>query len=130
MINFICSNDYQVLQAALYCKQNQQPVCIFCINDKAEYNTIDDITFVYTSGDVLTKPLKQLTDATEADLTLLSVIYDDAEELHVFDNIEYLYNKGRDNVILHDNGDSSYILNEYNMPGELDPYTVSYTVYK
>lgn len=131
MVNFICSNDYQVLQAALYCKEFRQPVCIFVLSDQDNlYTAIEDITFIYVQKNILDIPLKQLTSATESDLLLLNVIYDDDSELHVFENIEQLYNKGRDNVILHDNGDSSYIINEYGMPGQLDPYTVSSTLYK
>ena len=131
MINFICSNDYQVLQAALYCKEFQKPVCIFFLSDESgSYNPIEDITFVYVNKDILNTPLKELTQATDSDLALLSIIYDDEAELHVFENIEQLYNKGRDNVILHDNGDTSYILNEFGLPGNLDPYTVSKVLYK
>lgn len=129
MINFICNNDYHVLQALQYKYHVNTPIRIFNTNS-VQYNDTIDVQFINVSIDAIKLPIKKYNYTTEEDILLLKTIYDLNEELHVFEDVEYLYVKGRDNLYLHDNGDNSYIINEYNTLGEADPFIVYKLYYR
>jgi hypothetical protein len=57
-------------------------------------------------------------------IEFVRVLYDLYSEIHVFEHVNLLYHIGRDDIILHEQGDSSYILNKYYLSGELLPDTV------
>lgn len=125
MIYFICDNDYQVMKAIAYALSFSKNLHIFNLNDK-EYQQIDNVEIFYPYKDILTnfkstiqKPLSQDT------IYFLKVLYDKNSEIHTFSYIDELFNFGRDNITLHDQGDSSYTINDYQLQGEALPDTLT-----
>lgn len=128
MIYFICSNDYQVMKAVAYAASFNKILHIFNLSNKV-YNVQENTTISYPDKNILTsfkltfsKPLSK--DTTE----FLRILYDIDAELHVFEYVNELYEFGRDNVILHEQGDSSYILNEFYLPGEAIPDSIQQVI--
>ena len=53
MIYFICGNDYQIMKAAAYGLDRNQPVHIFCTHTTM-YNDIPNITMSYVDEELIT----------------------------------------------------------------------------
>lgn len=125
MIYFICTDDYQVMTAAAYTLCNNETCTVFLPTLHKSYKNQDFIEFKQVHPDFM--QLSIVTDYylfNENDIDLFKVIHDPDKELHVFDYINELFINGRDNVILHEKGDKSYIQNSNNLYGNDDPDTV------
>lgn len=129
MIYFICSNDYQVMRAVAYAAVFNKKLCIFNLSNK-QYKSVDDVIILNPDRNVLFKFKETIdnTNVSNATLIFIRVLFNLDKELHAFQYAEYLFDFGRDNVILHEQGDSSYILNDYHLYGEANPDTLQYFI--
>lgn len=128
MIYFICGNDYQIMKAAAYGLDHNQPVHIFCTHT-TEYNDIPNVTMSYVDEELITDfNIHKLSAEDEANIKFVKVLYNLDKELHVFEYLDDLFEFGRDNVILHDQGDASYIENMYGLMGAANHDTI-FTIY-
>lgn len=128
MIYFICNNDYQVMRAVAYAATVKQLLHIFNLGDK-KYNSYENVTISYPDKRALYSVSQVLySQPTKDTIEFVRVLYDLDSEIHVFEHVNLLYHIGRDDITLHEQGDSSYILNKYYLSGELLPDTVQEVV--
>lgn len=124
MIYFICQNDYQVMRAVAYAATVKQLLHIFNLSDK-KYVPQETVSISYPSKQALYNTSVVLhSNPTKDTVDFIRVLYDLNTEIHTFGYANLLYHLGRDNITLHEQGDTSYILNSQYLPGELIPDTV------
>lgn len=124
MIYFICQNDYQVMRAVAYAATVKQLLHIFNLSDK-KYVPQETVSISYPSKQALYNTSIALhSEPTKDTVDFIRVLYDLNTEIHAFEYANLLYHLGRDNITLHEQGDTSYILNNQYLPGELIPDTV------
>ena len=129
MIYFICSNDYQIMRAVAYAAVFNKKLCIFNLSNK-QYKSIDDVKVLNPDREVLFdfKNTIDNTNISNDTLIFIRILFNLDKELHAFQYAEYLFDFGRDNIILHEQGDSSYVLNDYYLYGEANPDTLQYFI--
>ena len=125
MIYFICDNDYQVMKAAAYAVSFSKPLTIFSLGNN-KYNNQKNIDIYYPNKNLLlnflnTIDVEQLTDD---DKLFVRVMFDIDTEVHAFQYLDQLFLFNRDDIILHDQGDSSYVLNKEYLYGEANMDTM------
>lgn len=125
MIYFICTNDYQVMQAAAYTLNKNEQCTVFLPTIQVNYKDQDFIKFKQVHYDFMNLSIAMDYHLFKSnEIELFKVIQNPDEELHTFEFVENLFFKGRDNIILHEQGDKSYIKNSNNLYGEDDADTV------
>lgn len=125
---FIVSDTYQVMQAIEWAISNNIKVSMFNTNTALQlfnskyvdvYN-IQPMDLYRTVDNVLN------THLNPEQHEFFRCMYDPDTELHVFDNVDILFQKGLTDIHLHEAGESSYELStRTGFYGEDDPFTVA-----
>lgn len=125
---FILSDTYQLLHAIEWAVSNNVQIKVFNTNSGLRLNTTD-LVKVYRID-----PIDQYRTVDNVLHTLLTAdqheffrcMYDPDTEVHIFDNVELMFQKGITDIHLHETGESSYALSDRTgYYGEDDPFTVA-----
>lgn len=124
---FIISDTYQLMQAIEWSASNNVQIKVFNTNPNLKLYNTDNIAAYQISRVDLYRTVDNVlnTYLNPEQQEFFRCMYDPDTELHVFDNVELLFQKGFTDVHLHEAGESSYTLSDRTgYYGEDDPHVV------